>query len=105
MRRIVIVCVAALCGSCASLRPCLEDVAERVDTLEVLKCAARPTRDLKAKCLGRELISASAEEALDYAGKCAQEATDASELSDDEKRELAKKLVKALDTLAAELED
>jgi len=107
MRRIAsLVCVAALCGSCATLRPYLEDVADRVDTIEVLKCAARPTRDLKAECLGREALSVGAEEALDRAGSLANEAIESSsELSDDEKKALAKELLKALDALAAELED
>lgn len=91
--------------------PGLSDVLARVDIGQVIRCAAEPGWPEKARCLGVEAMNRGLDLALDQAAALAEDARDAAsgsgseadDLTDEQRRELAADLDAALLTLEHEI--
>lgn len=104
-------CDQASCEAVSThAKPTLDAVLARADVPRLLECAALPTTQDAAKCLGAEVLTQGLEVALEHATELAEKARDeanpqagASDMTDAQREALAAELDDALDDLAREL--
>ncbi len=98
-----------LSGCAGYSGPGLESVVGRIDIGKVLQCAKAPTPTDKARCLGVEMLSVGIDTALEHAAFWGEKALKAAsgagadDMSDRDRRTVARKADAALDELGAEL--
>lgn len=106
--------LALLLTGCAGLgsyaAPTVGDLVGRIDVGKVIQCARMPTPRDKARCLGVEVLTKGIDFALGEAAKLGEAAIDAAnphagadDMTDRDRRKLARDLDRSLNVLAHEL--